>query len=346
MKKTVINKSPYIRAKHGLCKIEKGEKQYVSHTVAIAGWYLPGSHSVLPFRIMGHFDYSKALEYVLERGLDYTSFNQPTSGRMHFPVSKSLPSNATAVVFEVARLIPLGHHDYSSHSLKVEDVQITLRLGHEENREWKILTKELSVTALPGFFGDNAPFYVDGLNTFCDSEIAKSVATPTTVKAKVKVVKNANARSAVISAEELAKAMCHPSIQYPSSATKIAVAGMELSVQAWYNSIFKEAIYKQLREAGIKPKVLDSIPVYDVPIVLDRDGRLPKNLEYEITRLLGQQGHIYDFDETSKSYVVIHRDAKKDKTWKQKLLAFGSYAQQQSKFLQCMSHGCQGSIWD
>jgi hypothetical protein len=354
MNKTEINSSPYIRAKHGLCKVEKNGKCYVSHTVAIAGWYLPGSHSVLPFRLMGHFDYAKALEYVLERGLDYTSFSQPTSGRMHFPSNSYLPETATAVVFEVARLIPLGHHDYNSRSLKIEDVNITLRAGHIKDGKWEIFTKELAAPAMPGFFGTNAAFYVDGLNEFCGSEIAKAVNEPNTVinhridngiTLKRKVKRKAQASSAIMSSNELAKAMC-PTIQYPSEATKIAVAGTELSVQVWYNSVFKEAISKQLREAGINPNVLSRIPVYDIPMSLDRDGRLPKNLEYEITRLLGKYGHIYTFDEEAKAYYAVHNQHKQDMTRQQKLVAFGAYAQQQSKFLQRVSHGCQGSIWD
>lgn len=352
--KTEINSAPYIRAKHGLCRVEKDGKQYVSHTVSIAGWYIPAGHAVLPFRVLGHFDYAKALEYVVERGLDYTAFTQPTSGRLHFPTNAFLPEDATAVVFEIARLIPLGHQNYDSDKLQIQESNITLRFGRKENGTWKVMSKALAASAVPGLFGTNARFYVNGINEFCDSEIAKFVSEPDSVSnhrsknnlvLKRKVKKDPKANSSILTADELSKAMCSD-IKYPDAATKIAVAGAELHVSVWYNSTFKDVIVRQLKEAGINPNILSRIPVYDIPMVLEQDGRLPKNLEYEITRLLSKHGHIYTFDEESKAYYAVHAHKKTDLTHKQKLIAFSSYAQSQYKFLQRTSHGCQGSIWD
>lgn len=340
------NKQPalYIRAHHGVCHVEKNGCTYVQHSVALAGWYIPKEHAIYPFGIMGKFNMMDAMESIYNKGMDYTQFTYPAVGKFFFHPTKALPDTATAIVLELTKMQKLGTKD--------EEISMKISFGYKnaENR-WEVNTKELELTALPGFFGLNAQQYVAWVNQFCGSEVARHVLEPKSVLKhrdennivvykKIKPQKNS---ISVLSSAEVAKSMS--AVQYPRESQKVSIDSKTLEVHAWYNSVFKAAIFKQLTEAGINTTLLARIPVYDFPMPIV-DGRLPQNLEYEIRRCLAKQGHAYSYDEIEKCYYAIHSSRLQDQTSRQKAISFAAYANHQHKFLQRATSGYKGSIWD
>lgn len=334
----------YVRAHHGVCHVEKDGCTHVQHSVAMAGWYIPTEHAIYPFAVMGRFDIVEAMEVIYNKGMDYTQFTRPTIGKFFFHPTKTLPTTATAVVLELTKLQKLGE--------ETTEVSMKISFGYKnaENR-WEVNTKDLELTALPGFFGLNAPQYTTQLNRFCGSEVARYVNTPKSVTQyrddnNIVVVKKAKPQKnsvSVLNGAEVAKSML--AIQYPAGSHKISIDSKMLEVHTWYNSVFKAAIFKQLTEAGINTTLLARIPVYDFPMPIV-DGRLPQNLEYEIRRCLAKQGHAYSYDEINKCYYAVHSSRLQDQTDRQKSISFAAYANRQHKFLQRATSGYQGSIWD
>jgi hypothetical protein len=314
----------------------------VQHSIALAGWYIPKEHSIYPFAVMGRFDIVEAMEAIYNKGMDYTQFTRPAIGKFFFHPTKTLPTTATAVVLELTKLQKLG--------AETTEVSMKISFGYKNaENHWEVNTKDLELTALPGFFGLNAQQYTKWVNHFCGSEVARYVEEPKSVTQHRKdnniVVKKAKPQTAVsvLSSAEVAKAMS--AIQYPRASQKVSIDSKSLEVHAWYNSVFKAAIFKQLTEAGINTTLLARIPVYDFPMTLT-DGRLPKNLEYEIRRCLAKQGHAYSYDEIEKCYYAVHSSKLQDQSDKQKAISFATYANHQHKFLQRATSGYQGSIWD
>lgn len=346
MSTSTENKQPalYVRAHHGVCHVEKEGCTYVQHSVALAGWYIPKEHSIYPFAAMGRFDLAEAMEGIYNKGMDYTQFTKPTVGKFFFHPTKALPSTATAVVLELTKLQKLGE--------ETTEVSMKISFGFKNNENrWEVNTKDLALTALPGFFGLNAQQYTEWVNHFCGSEVARHVIEPKSViqhreDRNIVVFKKAKPQKnavSVLSGAEVAKSMS--AVQYPASSQKVSIDSKTLEVHAWYNSMFKAAIFKQLAEAGINTTLLARIPVYDFPMTL-HDGRLPQNLEYEIRRCLAKQGHAYSYDEINKCYYAVHSSKLQDQTDKQKAVSFATYANHQHKFLQRATSGYQGSIWD
>lgn len=343
--KTNENKQPalYIRAHHGVCHVEREDCTYVQHNVALAGWYIPKEHSIYPFGVMGKFDIVEAMEVIYNKGMDYTQFTYPAVGKFFFHPTKALPATATAVVLELTKLQKLGE--------ETTEVSMKISFGYKnaENR-WEVNTKDLELTALPGFFGLNAQQYTKCVNHFCGSEVARHICEPKSVAKhhrdnNIVVIKKAKPQKnsvAVLSGAEVAKAM---TVEYPDVSQKVSIGSKSIEVRAWYNSIFKAAIFKQLTEAGINTTLLARIPVYDFPMPIV-NGRLPQNLEYEIRRCLAKQGHAYSYDEVNKCYYAVHSSRLHDQTDKQKAISFATYANHQHKFLQRATTGYQGSIWD
>lgn len=343
---TSENKQPalYVRAHHGVCHIEKEGCTYVQHSVALAGWYIPKEHSIYPFAAMGRFDIMEAMEAIYNKGMDYTQFEKPTVGKFFFHPTKALPATATAVVLELTKLQKLGE--------ETTEVSMKISFGYKNAEgRWEVNTKDLALTALPGFFGLNAQQYTEWVNHFCESEVARLVNEPNSVLhhreanniAVFKKTKPQKNSVSVLSGAEVAKSMT--TIQYPAGSQKVSIDSKSLEVHAWYNSVFKAAIFKQLTEAGINTTLLARIPVYDFPMTL-HEGRLPQNLEYEIRRCLAKQGHAYSYDELKKCYYAVHSSKLHDQTDKQKAISFATYANHQHKFLQRATTGYQGSIWD